>query len=165
MWLYHRVMSPSNADGMANSVDPDQTAPPGAVWSGSALFAQTYLSKNLGSLRYQWWSEFMCSPKKILHLPIKHPSTRYYRMNERHKRISPSENIARHLCWWPSLYEVVIQTAKQDSGEPYHHVALADCHGRGSLVCVGIKQGRFLVIHCVSVKFLIVLQNKNKQQN
>ena len=23
-----------------------------AVWSGSALFAQTYLSKNLGSLRY-----------------------------------------------------------------------------------------------------------------
>ena len=26
MWLYHRVMSPNNADGMANSVDPDQTA-------------------------------------------------------------------------------------------------------------------------------------------
>ena len=25
--------------GMANSVDPDQTAPSGAVWSGSALFA------------------------------------------------------------------------------------------------------------------------------
>ena len=24
----------------------------GAVWSGSALFAQTYLSENLGSLRY-----------------------------------------------------------------------------------------------------------------
>ena len=24
---------------MANSVDPDQTAPEGAVWSGSALFA------------------------------------------------------------------------------------------------------------------------------
>ena len=36
----------------ANSADPDQTAPLGAVWSGSALFAQTYLSKNLGSLRY-----------------------------------------------------------------------------------------------------------------
>ena len=27
MWLYHRVMSPNDADGMANSVDPDQTAP------------------------------------------------------------------------------------------------------------------------------------------
>ena len=25
MWLYHRVMSPNDADGMANSVDPDQT--------------------------------------------------------------------------------------------------------------------------------------------
>ena len=51
MWLYHRVMSPNDADGMANSVDPDQTAPLGAVWSGSALFAQAYLSKNLGTLR------------------------------------------------------------------------------------------------------------------
>ena len=27
MWLYHRVMSPNDADGRANSVDPDQTAP------------------------------------------------------------------------------------------------------------------------------------------
>ena len=45
MWLCHRVMSPNDADGMANSVDPDQTAP------GSALFAQAYLSENLGSLR------------------------------------------------------------------------------------------------------------------
>ena len=44
-------MSPNDADGMANSADPDQTAPLGAVWSGSALFAQTYLSENLGSLR------------------------------------------------------------------------------------------------------------------
>ena len=35
-------MSPNDADRMANSVDPDQTAP---------LFAQAYLSKNLGSLR------------------------------------------------------------------------------------------------------------------
>ena len=51
VWLYHRVMSPNDADGMANSVDPDQTAPLGAVWSGSALFAQTCLSENLGSLR------------------------------------------------------------------------------------------------------------------
>ena len=45
-------MSPNDADGMANSIDPDQTAPLGAVWSGSALFAQAYLSENLGSLRY-----------------------------------------------------------------------------------------------------------------
>ena len=33
-------------------VDPDQTAPLGAVWSGSALFAQACLSENLGSLQY-----------------------------------------------------------------------------------------------------------------
>ena len=52
MWLYHRVMSPNDADGMANSVDPDQTAPLGAVWSGSALFVQTCLSESLGKLRY-----------------------------------------------------------------------------------------------------------------
>ena len=37
-------MHPKDAAGIANSVDPDQTAPLGAVWSGSALFAQTYLS-------------------------------------------------------------------------------------------------------------------------
>ena len=53
MWLYHRIMSPNDADRIANSVDPDQTAPLGAVWSGSALFAQTYLSENLGTLRYK----------------------------------------------------------------------------------------------------------------
>ena len=43
-------MHPKDAAGIANSVDPDQTAP-GAVWSGSALFAQTCLSENLGTLR------------------------------------------------------------------------------------------------------------------
>ena len=32
-------MQPEDADGIANSVDPDQTAPLGAVWSRSALFA------------------------------------------------------------------------------------------------------------------------------
>ena len=26
MWLYHRLMSPNDAVGMTNSVDPDQTA-------------------------------------------------------------------------------------------------------------------------------------------
>ena len=45
-------MHPKDAEGIAKSVDPDQTAPLGAVWSGSALFAQTCLSENLGKLRY-----------------------------------------------------------------------------------------------------------------
>ena len=42
----------NGANGIANSEDPDQTAPRGAVCSGSALFAKTYLSENLGSLHY-----------------------------------------------------------------------------------------------------------------
>ena len=36
---------------MANSVDPDQTAPSGAVWSGSTLFAY-FVYKILGYLPY-----------------------------------------------------------------------------------------------------------------
>ena len=40
-------MSTNDADGIANSVDPEQTAPLGAVWSGSALFAQAYLSQKI----------------------------------------------------------------------------------------------------------------------
>ena len=38
-------MGPKIAEGIANNVDPDLTAPLGAIWSGSALFAQTCLSK------------------------------------------------------------------------------------------------------------------------
>ena len=37
---------------MANSVDPDQTAPLGVVGSGSALFAKTCLCEKLGSKHY-----------------------------------------------------------------------------------------------------------------
>ena len=44
-WLYHRVMPAKDAHGMANRVDLDKTAP-GAIWSGSILFAQTCLFKN-----------------------------------------------------------------------------------------------------------------------
>ena len=36
--------------GMANSADPDQTAPEGAVWSGSALFAYAILSETLSEI-------------------------------------------------------------------------------------------------------------------
>ena len=54
---YHflfRVIFPKDADRMANRVDPDQTAPVGAVWSGLHC-----LSENLGSL---WYSilHFQC---------------------------------------------------------------------------------------------------------
>ena len=45
------VFLQKDSNEIANSGDPDQTAPLGAVLSGSSLFAQTYLSENLGSLR------------------------------------------------------------------------------------------------------------------
>ena len=45
-------MHPKDTERMANSVDADQTAPLGTVWSGSTLFTQACLSKNLGTLRY-----------------------------------------------------------------------------------------------------------------
>ena len=42
MQLFLKILS-----GVANSVDPDQSAPSGAVWSGSALFAYVILSETL----------------------------------------------------------------------------------------------------------------------
>ena len=50
--LLKRVFCHNGTNEIANSEDPDQTAHLGAVLSGSALFAQTYLSGNLGSLWY-----------------------------------------------------------------------------------------------------------------
>ena len=44
-------MHPEEADAMANSVDPDQTASSEAVWSLSALFAEIYLSQYIEFLR------------------------------------------------------------------------------------------------------------------
>ena len=51
VWLYNWEMCPKDVEGIANSVDSDQTAPLGPVWSGSTLFAQTYLYENLGTIR------------------------------------------------------------------------------------------------------------------
>ena len=42
MQLFHKILN-----GMANIVDPDQTAPSGAVWSGLLLFAYVILSETL----------------------------------------------------------------------------------------------------------------------
>ena len=38
---------PKIPSGITNSVDPDQTAPEGAVWSGCTLFAYAILSDTL----------------------------------------------------------------------------------------------------------------------
>ena len=45
--LFSAVMHLKDSKGMANSVDPDQTAPLGAVLSGSSLFAQKNLAQYL----------------------------------------------------------------------------------------------------------------------
>ena len=55
MQLFLKILSEK-----ANSVDPDQTAPSGAVWSGSALFACAILLailvyKILGRLPSYYW--------------------------------------------------------------------------------------------------------------
>ena len=47
------LMHPKDADGMAHSVDPDQTASSEAVGSWSALFAETYLSQYIEFVRYR----------------------------------------------------------------------------------------------------------------
>ena len=51
-WLYIRLMHQKDADEIANSVNPDQTAHLGAVWAWSTLFAQACLSENVGPLWY-----------------------------------------------------------------------------------------------------------------
>ena len=51
-WCNIVLMHPKDADGMANSGDADQTASSEAVWSWSALFAETYLSQYIEFLRY-----------------------------------------------------------------------------------------------------------------
>ena len=84
-WLYQRMMHPKDPDGMANSVDPDKTAPLGAVWSGSILFAQTCLSENLGPLWYMciaFWNFYVSdSPLYPYFLRNKHSKESYFRIN------------------------------------------------------------------------------------
>ena len=49
--FYSAILRSKDADRITNRVDTDQTAPWGAVWSGSALFAQSYLSQYFKLLR------------------------------------------------------------------------------------------------------------------
>ena len=41
-YLFHKILSE-----MAKNVDPDQTAPSGAVWSWTTLFAYTVFSEKI----------------------------------------------------------------------------------------------------------------------
>ena len=81
------MIGPKDADGIANSVDPDQTAPQGAVWSASALFVQTYLSKNLGSLRYTVCKDL--SVRKLRSIMV-YISTQGVRKNIKKEELKPT---------------------------------------------------------------------------
>ena len=66
-------MHPKEADAMANSVDPDQTASSEAVCSWSALFAETYLSQYIEFLRYVllWhYGAILCNQGDVKHLKL-----------------------------------------------------------------------------------------------
>ena len=80
-------MSPNDADGMANSIDPDQTL--GAIWSWSALFAQAYLSENLGTLRY---SEYMAHQFIKSYGPLFVKNNYKYRSNFGEVDVAPAKN-------------------------------------------------------------------------
>ena len=60
-------MHPKDADGMANSIDPDQTASSEAVRSWSALFAETYLSQYIEFVLYVYLKESLHKVFQISH--------------------------------------------------------------------------------------------------
>ena len=76
-------MHPKDADGMANSVDPDQTASSEAVWSWSALFAETYLSQYIEFVQYYTYVIIMMS-YWCLSDNTENILPRYYRKNSKY---------------------------------------------------------------------------------
>ena len=88
-----------DAEGIANSVDPDQTAPLEAVWFGSALFAQAYLSENLGSLRY-----FFFYIEKFQIIPYKLDMSSIFLEILRKKWVSPINLDRVGLLWTNSFF-------------------------------------------------------------
>ena len=72
-------MHPKDDDGMANSVDPDQTASSEAVWSWSALFAETYLSQYIEFVRYNFYTfAFPVHVKHATKTSNSHDSSKYF---------------------------------------------------------------------------------------
>ena len=71
-------MHPKDADGMANSVDLDLTASSEAVWSWSALFAETYLSQYIEFVRYFLWSSHLIIIKVLAVTVLRKQTTNTY---------------------------------------------------------------------------------------
>ena len=96
--------------GMENSVDPDQTAPSGAVWSGSALFAyaissETLVYKILGHLPYDT-AELLpphYHPVLFAHACISEHLSKYATLPLFSSSLSEQQNHPVHQMahWWP----------------------------------------------------------------
>ena len=59
MQFYHTVMGATDVEGIASSVDSDQTAPSRAVTSGSAPFSQTWVCIVCTDLSVATFKNFM----------------------------------------------------------------------------------------------------------
>ena len=119
MHLFFKIPS-----GMAKSVDPDQTAPSGAGWSGSALFANVILSVTsvyeiLGHLPQQkvinypiHWSPFLVAvcvviPQQVFIAPDKreYPHNIFLISQRKHVLwVLIRSTLIRRLLWVPTTY-------------------------------------------------------------
>ena len=109
-------MHPKDAEGIANSVDPDQTAPLGAVWSGSALLAKTCLSENLGKLRYTCTVYCRTKVGELLH-HITSPKIhiQYAKAKEADGRYKEAAEAFKHAKDWDNVIRYIPTCIKQAS--------------------------------------------------
>ena len=69
MWLYHRIMSPNDADGMANCVDPDQTAPGLPVCPGISVRKLRIITVDITVLA-NWTVYLLCNAGILIYPSI-----------------------------------------------------------------------------------------------
>ena len=115
VWCNIALMHPKDADGMANSVDPDQTASSEAVWSWSALFVETYLSQYTEFVRYftnmhttkAWTSLHINSLVKAFELLTSITSTYKLEWLSRDNLSSPPFAVMtyKHMKNWAQLFK------------------------------------------------------------
>ena len=121
VWCNIALMHSKEADAMANSVDPDQTASSEAVWSWSALFAETYLSQYIEFLRYmKRWAGFSDKLKRIL---VQAAITiRYIHVNDKQGSVMPkrTRTVGSMLGWSQIVKDG--RTNRQTGGEPDPYV-------------------------------------------
>ena len=130
--FYSAILRSKDADRITNRVDTDQTAPRGAVWSGSALFAQTYLSQYFKLLRYsglrlliEIWNSwnwlflfhtFWPPYSLIVHLNyqyivLPHPPNWYCIPQPGFWKQAPDFDwfLFRFWCWYPNIFTIIIR--------------------------------------------------------